>query len=117
MATSTLVGLALAVSVAIASLAVAWLVWTRAEDDARLEHERAAQTARQALQNSVGRVLVTLRGADGLVDERGAIDLASFRAFARAVTSIPASGSLALERVVSAEERPGFEQRTGLRIV
>ena len=31
--------------------------------------------AREALQNSLGRVLATLRGADGLVDEHGVVDI------------------------------------------
>jgi serine/threonine-protein kinase RsbW len=116
-AASTLVGAALVVLVAIATVAVAWLVWDRAEDRARVEDERAAQTAREALQNSLGSVLTTLRGADGLVDQRGRVDPVSFRAFARAVTSIPSTGSLALERVVAADERARFESSTGLPIV
>jgi serine/threonine-protein kinase RsbW len=116
-AASTLVGAALVVLVAIAAVAVAWLVWDRAEDRARVEDERAAQTAREALQNSLGRVLTTLRGADGLVDQQGRVDPVSFRAFARAVTSIPSTGSLALEKVVAAEERAQFESSTGLPIV
>jgi serine/threonine-protein kinase RsbW len=116
-APSTLVGAALVVLVAIATIAVAWLVWARAEDRARVEDERAAQGAREALQNSLGSVLTTLKGADGLVDGRGTVDLASFRAFARVVTSIPASGSLALEKMVPVDERAAFESSTGLPIV
>jgi serine/threonine-protein kinase RsbW len=115
-AASTLVGGALVVLVAMASVAAAWLVWDRAEAKAHVEDEHAAQTAREALENSLGRVLTTLRGADGLVDERGAVDPVSFRAFAQAVASIPATGSVALEEVVTDEERARFEASTGVRI-
>ena len=117
MAASTLLGVTLVVLVAMATVAVALLVWARAEDRARVEDERAADIAREALQNSLGRVLTTLRGADGLVAERGTVDPASFRAFAEAVSTIPATGSLALEEVVTADERQRFEQATGHRII
>jgi serine/threonine-protein kinase RsbW len=116
-ASPTLVGAALVLLVAIATVAVAWLVWDRAEDRARVEDERAAQAVRESLENSLGRVLTTLRGADGLVGKRGTVDLVRFRAFAQAVTSIPATGSVALERVVTDEERERFEASTGIRIV
>jgi serine/threonine-protein kinase RsbW len=116
-ASPTLVGAALVLLVAIATVAVAWLVWDRAEDRARVEDERAAQAARESLENSLGRVLTTLRGADGLVGERGTVDPVRFRAFAQAVTSIPATGSVALERVVTDEGRERFEASTGIRIV
>lgn len=117
MAASTLLGVTLVVLVALATVAVAALVWARAEDRARIEDERAADIAHEALQNSLGRVLTTLGVADGLVDERGTVDPASFRAFAQAVTSIPASGSLALARVVTSQERDRFEKASGVEII
>jgi serine/threonine-protein kinase RsbW len=115
-AASTLVGAALVVLVVIASLAVAGLVWARADDRARVDDDRAAETAREALQNSLGRVVTSLRAATGLVDEQGELDRAGFEAFARAVSSIPATSGLALEEVVTAAERPGFEAANLRRI-
>ena len=116
MAASTLLGVALVALVALATVAVATLVWARAEDRARLDNDRTAQAAREALQTSLGRVLATLRGADGLVDERGVVDVTSFQAFARGISVIPGAETFAYEEIVSANERPSFEARTGLGI-
>ena len=100
-AAPTLVGGSLVVLVAIATVAVAWLLWTRAEDRKHVEDDRAAQTANEALQNSLGRVVTSLRASAGLVDAQGAVDDASFGAYARAVGSIGATDALALAEIVT----------------
>ena len=58
--------------VAIATVAVAWLVWTRADGTVRNQDDRAAQTVNETLQNSVGRVLTSLRVAAGARGRSGA---------------------------------------------
>jgi CHASE1-domain containing sensor protein len=112
----TLVGGVLVVLVAIATVAVAWLLWTRADDRERAQDDRAAQTANEAVQNSIGRVLTSLRASAGLVDARGNVDEASFEAFARAVGSIGGSSALALAEVVPASQRARFESAFGRQI-
>ena len=102
--------------VAIATAAVAWLLWTRADDRSREQDDRAAQTVNEALQNSVGRVLTSLRAAAGLVNANGEVDRASFQSYARALGSIGASDGLALAEIVPAAERARFESATGRRI-
>ena len=74
-----LIGGSLVMLVAIATAAVAWLLWTRADDRSREQDDRAAQTVNEALQNSVGRVLTSLRAAAGLVNANGEVDRASFQ--------------------------------------
>ncbi len=111
-----LIGGSLVMLVAIATVAVAWLVWTRADGTARNQDDRAAQTVNETLQNSVGRVLTSLRVAAGLVDAQGRVDRASFQAYARAVGSIGASDGLAFAEIVPARERARFEAQTGRRI-
>ena len=111
------IGVVLVGLVVIASLGTAWLVWDRAQEKAQVESDRAAQAASDALQASVGRVLATLRGADGLVDDRGVVDPLSFQAFAQAVASVQEGGSLAYEKVVTAGERQAFERTFGRPIV
>ncbi|HEY7344942.1 MAG TPA: SpoIIE family protein phosphatase [Gaiella sp.] len=113
----TLVGGLLVVLVAVATAAVTWLLWTRADDREHAQDERAAQVANEAIQNSVGRVLTSLRASAGLVDARGNVDTASFEAFARAVGSIGVADALALAELVPAAERPRFEALVGRRIV
>ena len=113
----TLVGGLLVVLVAVATAAVTWLLWTRADDRERAQDERAAQVANEAIQNSVGRVLTSLRASAGLVDARGNVDTASFEAFARAVGSIGVADGLALAELVPAAERRRFEALVGRRIV
>jgi GGDEF domain-containing protein len=105
-AAPTLAGGLLVVLVAIATVGVAWLLWTRADDRERVQDERAAQSANEAIQNSIGRVLISLRASAGLVDTRGNVDTASFEAFARAVGSIGVSdveraGALDAEALIS----------------
>jgi len=112
-----LAGGLLVVLVAIATVGVAWLLWTRADDRERVQDERAAQSANEAIQNSIGRVLTSLRASAGLVDTRGNVDTASFEAFARAVGSIGVSDVLALAEIVPAAERQRFEAAAGRRIV
>jgi serine/threonine-protein kinase RsbW len=116
-AATTLVGGSLVALVAVATLAVAWLLWTRAEDRKQIEDERAAQTANEALQNSVGRVVTSLRASAGLVDTQGAVDEASFGAYARAVGSIGATDALALAEIVTSAQRKRFEAMRGARII
>jgi serine/threonine-protein kinase RsbW len=116
-AAPTLAGGLLVVLVAIATVGVAWLLWTRADDRERVQDERAAQSANEAIQNSIGRVLTSLRASAGLVDTRGNVDTASFEAFARAVGSIGVSDVLALAEIVPAAERQRFEAAAGRRIV
>ena len=111
-----LIGGSLVMLVAIATAAVAWLLWTRADDRSREQDDRAAQTVNEALQNSVGRVLTSLRAAAGLVNANGEVDRASFQSYARALGSIGASDGLALAEIVPAAERASFESATGRRI-
>ena len=115
-AAPTLVGGSLVVLVAIATVAVAWLLWTRADDRKHVEDDRAAQTANEALQNSLGRVVTSLRASAGLVDAQGAVDDASFGAYARAVGSIGATDALALAEIVTSAQRERFEATRGRRI-
>ena len=117
MAASTLLGVALVALVALATVAVALVVWDHAREAARAENDRAVQQSQEAIQTSLGRLLATLRGADGLVGERGEVDPASFQAFARAVSVLPAAETLGLAESVAAGERATFESRTGIRIV
>jgi serine/threonine-protein kinase RsbW len=111
-----LVGGSLVALVAIATCAVAWLLWTRAEERGRAEDDRAAQATVERLQNSVGRVLTSLRTSAGLVNANGEVDAASFHAWARAVGSIGATDALALAEIVTSRERAKFEAATGRRI-
>ncbi|MCZ7590102.1 MAG: SpoIIE family protein phosphatase [Gaiella sp.] len=111
-----LVGGSLVALVAVATCAVAWLLWVRAEERGRTQDDRAAQATGEKLQNSVGRVLTSLRTSAGLVDARGNVDVASFQAWARAVGSIGATDALALAKVVPAAARGRFEAETGRRI-
>ena len=113
----TLVGGLLVVLVALATAAVTWLLWTRADDREDAQDERAVQVANEAIQNSVGRVLTSLRASAGLVDARGNVDTASFEAFARAVGSIGVADALALAELVPAAERRRFEALVGRPIV
>ena len=115
-AAPTLVGGSLVVLVAIATVAVAWLLWTRADDRKHAEDDRAAQTADEALQNSFGRVVTSLRASAGLVDAEGAVDEASFGAYARAVGSIGSTDALALAEIVTSTQRERFEATRGRRI-
>jgi serine/threonine-protein kinase RsbW len=111
-----LVGGSLVALVAVATCVVAWLLWARAEERGRVEDDRAAQAAVERLQNSVGRVLTSLRTSAGLVDANGNVNSASFQAWARAVGTIGATDALALAQVVPAEQRARFEAATGRRI-
>ena len=115
-AAPTLVGGSLVVLVAIATVVVAWLLWTRADNRKHAEDDRAAQTANEALQNSFGRVVTSLRASAGLVDAEGAVDEASFGAYARAVGSIGATDALALAEIVTSTQRERFEATRGRRI-
>lgn len=111
-----LVGGSLVALVAIATVAVAWLLWARAGERGRADDDRAAQAVAERLQNSVGRVLTSLRTSAGLVDARGRVDVASFQAYARAVGSIGATDAMALAEIVPAGERARFEASRGLPI-
>jgi len=111
-----LVGGSLVALVAIAACAVAWLLWARAEDRGRAEDDRAAQATVERLQNSVGRVLTSLRTSAGLVNANGDVDATSFQAWARAVGTIGATDALALAEIVTSEERARFEAASGRRI-
>ena len=111
-----LVGGALVALVAVATCVVAWLLWARADERGRAEDDRAAQATVERLQNSVGRVLTSLRTAAGLVDAKGEVDAASFQAWAQAVGSIGATDALALAEIVPAAERAKFEAASGRRI-
>ncbi len=111
-----LVGASLVALVAVATCVVAWLLWARADERGRAEDDRAAQATVERLQNSVGRVLTSLRTAAGLVDAQGGVDSASFHAWAQAVASIGATDALALAEIVPASERATFEAAAGRRI-
>jgi serine/threonine-protein kinase RsbW len=113
----TLVGGVLVILVAIATIVVTWLLWTRAEDREQARAERAAQSVNEALQNNIGQVLTSLRASAGLVKADGNVDTASFEAFARAVASIGVADALGLAEIVSAAERERFEASFGRRIV
>ncbi len=110
------IGGSLVVLVATATVAVAWLLWARADDRGREQDDRAAQTVNEVLQNSLGRVLTSLRAAAGLVDAGGQVDTESFQSYAQAVGSIGASDGLALAEIVRAGDRARFEAETGRRI-
>ena len=128
-----LIGGSLVMLVAIATAAVAWLLWTRADDRSREQDDRAAQTVNEALQNSVGRVLTSLRAAAGLVNANGEVDRASFQSYARALgssgpaTARPRGNRLAAERAsfecwatgrrISELARPGTLRAAGRREV
>ena len=111
-----LVGASLVALVAVATCVVAWLLWARADERGRADDARAAQATVERLQNSVGRVLTSLRTAAGLVDAEGGVDTASFHAWAQAVGSIGATDALALAEIVPAAERATFEAVRGRRI-
>lgn len=111
-----LVGGSLVALVAVATCVVAWLLWVRADERGHAEDDRAAQATVERLQNSVGRVLTSLRTAAGLVDANGEVDTASFGAWAQAVGSIGATDALALAEIVRASERAKFEAAGGRRI-
>ena len=111
-----LVGASLVALVAVATCVVAWLLWARADERGRAEDDRAAQATVERLQNSIGRVLTSLRTAAGLVDAEGGVDTASFHAWAQAVGSIGATDALALAEIVPADERATFEAARGRRI-
>ncbi len=115
-AAPVLVGGLLVVLVAVATVAVAWLLWARADDRERDHDDRAAQAVNQALQNSVGRTVTSLRAAAGLVGVNGGVDRTSFSAYARAVGSIGATDGLALATIVPRDARRSFEAATGSRI-
>jgi CHASE1-domain containing sensor protein len=115
-AAPVLAGGLLAVLVAVAAVTVAWLLWARADDRERDHDDRAAQAVNEALQNSVGRTLTSLRAAAGLVGANGEVDRASFSAYARAVGSIGATDGLALATIVPNGARQHFEAATGRRI-
>lgn len=115
-ATPMLVGGSLVVLVAIATCGVAWLLWARADQRGRADDEVAAQETSELLQNSVGRVLTSLRTSAGLVNARGEVDGDSFQAWARAVGSIGATDALALTEVVDAADRVRFEDVKHWRI-
>lgn len=111
-----LVGGSLVALVAVATCVVAWLLWARADERGHAEDDRAAQAAVALLQNSVGRVLTSLRTGAGLVDAKGEVDTASFHAWAQAVGTIGATDALALAAIVPADERAKFEAARGRRI-
>ena len=111
-----LVGASLVALVAVATCVVAGLLWARADERGRAEDDRAAQATVERLQNSIGRVLTSLRTAAGLVDAEGSVDTASFHAWAQAVGSIGATDALALAEIVPADERATFEAVRGRRI-
>ena len=115
-AAPVLVGGSLVALVVVATCAVAWLLWIRADERGRVDDDRAAQATVEKLQNSVGRVLTSMRTSAGLVDAKGNVDVASFQAWARAVGSVGATDALALAQVVPAAARARFEARTGRRI-
>ena len=75
--TPMLVGGSLIALVAVATCVVAWLLWARAEERGRADDDRAAQATVERLQNSVGRVLTSLRTSAGLVNAKGNVDAAS----------------------------------------
>ena len=115
-AAPVLVGGSLVAVVAVGTCAIAWLLWVRADERGRLNDDRAAQATVEKLQNSVGRVLTSMRTSAGLVDAKGNVDVASFQAWARAVGSIGATDALALAQVVPSSARARFEAKTGRRI-
>ena len=115
-AAPVILGGLLVVLVATAAVIVAWLLWTRSVDRERDHNGRAAEAVSQALENSVGRTLTSLRAAAGLVDANGEVDRASFDAYARAVSSIGATDGLALATIVPGDRRARFESETGTRI-
>ena len=115
-AASTAIGVALVVLVAAAALAMSRLAWDKANDDSRVENDRAAQAAYDTLQASVGRVMTTLGAAAGLVNAQGDVQPSNFTAFARAVQSVRASDALALAKVVTGDGRPAFEAAFKRRI-
>lgn len=115
-AAPVVIGGSLVVLVATATVAVAWLLWARADDRAHDQDDRAAQTVNEVLQNSIGTVLASLRAAAGLVNARGEVDRASFRSYAQAVGSIGATDGFALAEIVPAADRARFEAATGRRI-
>jgi serine/threonine-protein kinase RsbW len=114
--TPMLVGGSLVALVAVATCVVAGLLWARAEERGRAENDRAAQASVERLQNSVGRVLTSLRTAAGLVGANGEVDTASFHAWAQAVGTIGATDALALAEIVPADERAKFEAARARRI-
>jgi serine/threonine-protein kinase RsbW len=116
LAASTLLGVTLVALVAVATVVVAWLLWSRAEDRGRVEDDRAALTASEALQGNLGRILAGLRAAAGLVDAEGEVDVESFRSYARAIGSIGSVDALGLAEIVPGGEREAFEIVLGRRI-
>jgi hypothetical protein len=106
------VGVALALLVAVAVAAAAWLLFARAENRARADDDRAAESAFEALQNGPGGVIASLRGADALPDADGRVAPERFAAFASAVAPSP-SQPIALVDVAPAAGRAAVEARLG----
>ena len=115
-AASTLLGATLVALVAVATVAVAWLLWARANDRGRVEDDRAALATSEALEGNLGRILAGLRAAAGLVDAEGEVDVESFRSYARAVGSSGAVDALGLAEIVPGGQREAFEIVLGRRI-
>ena len=91
------------------------LTLRREQAAANNRDDRSASLAAEALNDSVNRLVSSLRGGDGLVAD-GAVSAAEFKAFAQDVLNGAPYSALAREAVVLQADRDAFEAATKLTI-
>jgi len=106
---STVVGVSLAVLIALASIVAGWAIWERASERQQADDERASLSVGEALATSVGRSLAIMRASSGLVEPDGSVDTGTFYGFARGITVVGSANAVVLARAVPAAGRTRFE--------
>ena len=106
---STVVGVSLAVLIALASIVAGWAIWERASERQQADDERASLSVGEALATSVGRSLAIMRASSGLVEPDGSVDTGTFFGFARGITVVGSANAVVLARAVPAAGRARFE--------
>ena len=106
---STVVGVSLAVLIALASIVAGWAIWERASERQQADDERASLSVGEALATSVGRSLAIMRASSGLVEPDGSVDTGTFFGFARGITVVGSANAVVLARSVPAAGRARFE--------
>ena len=106
---STVVGVSLAVLIALASVVAGWAIWERATERQQADDERASLAVVEALSTSVGRSLAIMRAASGLVDPDGSVDTGTFYGFAQGITVVGSANVVVLARAVPGASRARFE--------
>ena len=106
---STVVGVSLAVLIALASIVAGWAIWERASERQQADDERASLSVGEALATSIGRSLAIMRASSGLVEPDGSVDTGTFFGFARGITVVGSANAVVLARAVPAAGRARFE--------